>query len=663
MKLNEISLRNIRSHVNSKVEFKEGITTLTGPTGSGKTSFLLAIEFCLFGSRSIPNSAMLRRGKKKGRIELSFLHQGHDYRIVRGLEKQGDSVLTDNSSLEIYKDGKKLSFFRRVSGFDQKILKILGYPASVDPEKLFEVTTYTKQNEIRKLTESRGEKRQEYIDRVLQLSKYRETWEGLRSIINKFQSQRERLRGRIESIKEKKQHIERLEEELEEDREKLNKSKTELKKLEENLDRLGKRIEELEERKKELKESKKKYDKFKTILNQKKENFKELKSELEALKLRVDKIEEELEEREIRSLEELRTNKGELKQREKALKQENEDIEFKLQEVLEGKVGANCPLCGQPLGEGGVEELKDHFRSEVKKNEKELEKIKSKVNKINKDIKEAKEIQELNEEKKKRLDRLKDVEDKAKSLQKEIKKYKEKKEDLKKEKEQFENLKQKLEALEQDRNKKNTKKSGLEEKIKLLKKSIERSRQKIKKRKEELGDLRSEKEEYKKLEKTCLTLSNLRENIRGIRKVVRRKFLQEFEREFQRLFQKIRREDEYIVNIEEDYEPKAYTSEGREVEIRNLSGGEKTSVGLAYRLALSKIAASIGGITPPEFLMLDEPTSGFDRSDIKNLVEILRKLNSIPQIIVVSHEEEIKNAADFKYEVRKENGISKTEEV
>lgn len=658
MKLNKISLRNIRSHINSQVKFEDGITTLTGPTGSGKTSFLLAIEFCLFGSRSISNSAILRRGKKKGRIELSFSHRGSSYQIIRGLERQGDSVLTDNSSLEIYKDGEKLSFFKRVSDFDQKIIKILGYPESVDPDKLFEVTTYTKQNEIRKLTESRGERRQEYIDKVLQLSKYRETWEGLRSIINKFENKRERLKGRIESIKEKKQDIKELEKELNENKEKSDKSKTEFEALNKNLKKLNGKIKRLEEKKEKLKESKKEYEEIETILKQKRTDLKELKSELDALELRVNKIKEELEDKEFKSLDELRTKKGELKQRRKVLKQEIEDMKFKLEEVLEGKVGAECPLCGQPLGEGGVEELREHFQSEINGNKQEIKEIKADLEVVNANIKEAEEVKKLKDEKEKRFERLEDVKKKVEDLHEDIKEYKKNKKDLKEGKDQFEELKKELQDLEEGKHEKNREKSGLEEKLKLLEKEIKKTKSKLKKRKQELKGLESEKEEYKKLKKTCSILSSLREDIRAIRKIVRRKFLQEFEREFQRLFKKIRKEGEYVVNVKEDYEPRAYTSEGQEVEIDNLSGGEKTSVGLAYRLALSKIAASIGGITPPEFLMLDEPTSGFDRSDIKNLVEILRKLDSIPQIVVVSHEEEVKNAADYSYEIRKEDGIS-----
>jgi exonuclease SbcC len=151
----------------------------------------------------------------------------------------------------------------------------------------------------------------------------------------------------------------------------------------------------------------------------------------------------------------------------------------------------------------------------------------------------------------------------------------------------------------------------------------------------------------------------MREDIRNIREIIRNNFLEDFKQEFQKKFEEIRKyEEEYSVDIKNDYEPIAFSLSGEEVPITNLSGGEKTSVALAYRLSLANLSAQISAIKPSEILILDEPTVGFDQEDIKALPTTLKNIKTIPQIIIVTHEEELKNAADYKFEVKKVSGKS-----
>ncbi|AJC71031.1 chromosome segregation protein [Thermococcus guaymasensis DSM 11113] len=82
---------------------------------------------------------------------------------------------------------------------------------------------------------------------------------------------------------------------------------------------------------------------------------------------------------------------------------------------------------------------------------------------------------------------------------------------------------------------------------------------------------------------------------------------------------------------------------GNEVGIDFLSGGERIALGLAFRLALSLY--KVGNL---ELLILDEPTPFLDEERRKKLVEIISgQLRRIPQVIIVSHDEELKDAADY----------------
>ena len=160
-------------------------------------------------------------------------------------------------------------------------------------------------------------------------------------------------------------------------------------------------------------------------------------------------------------------------------------------------------------------------------------------------------------------------------------------------------------------------------------------------------------------ENSLTVLKRMRDDIRNIREVVRRNFLEDFRQEFQRKFEEIRKyEEEYSVDVKLDYEPIAYTSKGEEVSIESMSGGEKTSVALAYRLALSDLAAQVSDIRQSEVLILDEPTVGFDKDDVKALPDALRNVKTIPQMIIVTHEEELQNAADYIFRVEKIGTVS-----
>ncbi|MEM4524492.1 MAG: hypothetical protein QXF29_05280, partial [Archaeoglobaceae archaeon] len=97
---------------------------------------------------------------------------------------------------------------------------------------------------------------------------------------------------------------------------------------------------------------------------------------------------------------------------------------------------------------------------------------------------------------------------------------------------------------------------------------------------------------------------------------------------------------------------------GEERETNFLSGGELIALGIAFRLALSMFEAK--GRIP--LLILDEPTPFLDEERRKKLVEIMTNyLRRIPQVIVVSHDEELKDAADRIIAVDYRGGVSVVE--
>ncbi len=91
--------------------------------------------------------------------------------------------------------------------------------------------------------------------------------------------------------------------------------------------------------------------------------------------------------------------------------------------------------------------------------------------------------------------------------------------------------------------------------------------------------------------------------------------------------------------------------DGVPVPLGSLSGGERTAIALAFVLALNILLARRTG-----FLILDEPTNNLDEERRRILVDILKVFKGgerIPQLIVVSHDRDVIEAADAVFEVNR----------
>jgi len=110
-------------------------------------------------------------------------------------------------------------------------------------------------------------------------------------------------------------------------------------------------------------------------------------------------------------------------------------------------------------------------------------------------------------------------------------------------------------------------------------------------------------------------------------------------------------------SIDEDFTP-IVSQDGYDQKLDHLSGGEKTSVALAYRLTLNSLMRRETESMKSNLLILDEPTDGFSKSQLGKVRELLDGLKS-EQIILVSHERELETYVDNVFEVSKQDGVSR----
>ena len=140
--------------------------------------------------------------------------------------------------------------------------------------------------------------------------------------------------------------------------------------------------------------------------------------------------------------------------------------------------------------------------------------------------------------------------------------------------------------------------------------------------------------------------NGIQKDLRSISKPLIQKYTKEFFNEFNFNYSDLTLDDEYDVTV--------YGPEG-ESSMSMVSGGEKIAIALALRLGITR-AMSKGEL---DTILLDEPTIHLDSSRKHELINLLKDMSVLPQMIIVTHESQLENAADNLIKVEKENGISK----
>lgn len=94
--IQHLLIQNFAIISNTEIDFKDGLSIITGETGSGKSIVIQAISLAL-GARA--DSSFVRNGESKAIIQLQADFQGEDYIITREISKSGKNICKINGSL------------------------------------------------------------------------------------------------------------------------------------------------------------------------------------------------------------------------------------------------------------------------------------------------------------------------------------------------------------------------------------------------------------------------------------------------------------------------------------------------------------------------------------------------------------------------------------
>lgn len=681
MKLKKITLNNVRSYESQTIEFPEGSTLLSGDIGAGKTSVLLGIEFALFGLQpGQRGSAILKNGKKEGKVIIEFEIDGKEIIIERRLKRGGKSITQDYSSISI--DGEKTE--ASVTEIKDKVLDLLNYPKEFAKKQnlLYKFTVYTPQEEMKQIILEDADSRVNTLRHVFGIDKYKLMIENSSILAAKLREEKRIKQALTLNIEQDRLSLVEKEEELETKHYNLASVEKELfmktevrKKINEEKDIIETKIDEKSNLEKET-------DKAKLMISAKRDSI------AGNTKL-IPQLEKQILELKSLSFEDSRITDlsrkiNELKDKKKDLNEKNLDVTSKIRSLTMKNIENDdlkkkiyhievCPTCLQNVSAVYKANVSNKLDSNISDNVKQIEKLtlekrqisqdtaklESQISVSERDIQDLKilkvRLQEL-KDKEFRLSELRNanaaLEKDMELLEKHVQTLKSSASELSK----YENLfiaKQKeLDFALKEERLAEVKVAELKKEIEVFTRHINELKSKLKKGEEIQQQLQYLTEAESWISKQFVPLLEVIErNVMG-------KLKAEFSQFFQEWFSMLVSEN-FNARLDDNFTP-VIEQQDYEIDYAYLSGGERTAVALAYRLALTQVLNSmLSKIKTRDLVILDEPTDGFSDQQLDKMRDVLLQLN-VKQLIIVSHEQKIESFVENIIRFKKANGVSET---
>jgi len=681
MRVKKIKLENIRSFEGLELEFPKGSTLLSGDIGSGKSSILLALEFALFGLQPGQKGAsLLRNNANRGGVVLEIEVEGKQIVIERRLKRE-KTVSQETATLGINGLSRELS----LTELKSEVLRLLNYPLEFSKKTnlLYRFTVYTPQEEMKEIIVEKPDVRLDTLRHVFGIDRYKKIQENVEIITRKLREEIRNREGYVEDIDDKRAKLDEKDSMLKELKISEFGIGEELKIIIEERKKVEKEIGEIEKKQEEKKNFEKEFEKTEIMLESKKRDLVGLKKQLEELeKQLIEKIEfneKYLQELKIKKnenqgqIDKLEDEKINLRGQEASLiDKRNESMSLK-QRVTELD---RCPTCLQEVNPGYKINLANKLNRELLETEKKTRELRERLAaldnelmskrkeklEIEKQISEMEilrvRIQAVNEKKARREQIKKDEEQKGKDIDmlgRLLSSLREQLRGFVKFEIFYIEKKKLIDGILKSEREKEIKKAEINKEIELLARQVKELGLEIElkiKEKEKIAYMR-ELEDWFSGKFSVL--------VGFVEKSVMLKLREEFSKLFNEWFS-ILVYDNVNVRLDEEFTP-VIEQQGYEIDYSFLSGGERTAIALAYRLALNQtINSLLSKINTKDLVILDEPTDGFSEQQLDKMRDVLSQLN-VQQLIIVSHESKIEGFVDNIIRMKKENHVSSIESM
>ncbi len=185
-----LSATNFRTWEHLDLELPRGVTAIIGANGAGKSSLLTLIDLCLFGARSLADH--LTTGEDAMQIQLDFDHRGQLYRVRRSYSARGRGQ--SKLDLERHEDGGWQPLTRETAAETQALIEAtLGLSRPT-----FRASAFLAQGEGALFTETSPRDRKQILADILDLSIWDRLLELARTDRANVETELARIAGRVE---------------------------------------------------------------------------------------------------------------------------------------------------------------------------------------------------------------------------------------------------------------------------------------------------------------------------------------------------------------------------------------------------------------------------------------------------------------------------------
>jgi DNA repair protein SbcC/Rad50 len=237
MIIESVELHNIKSYDGQGccIEFMPGVNLIWGENGSGKTTILEAIGYCLFDALSYKLEQFIREGNSEGLVKLTFKH--HDerrYAVVRDIKKTSGLKIQDVDS------GRYLYTKRKDA--ENWLSDQLGVEFGKYGKELFQNAIGVAQGKMTGSFIVPPAARKKIFDPILRVDEYEqaykklgETKRNLDTLLREAQFEQSRLKGRLEQLPIVRKRLESLVKQISDGEMKLEMAQEQLVALETEL--------------------------------------------------------------------------------------------------------------------------------------------------------------------------------------------------------------------------------------------------------------------------------------------------------------------------------------------------------------------------------------------------------------------------------------------
>lgn len=688
MIIKKLFLQNIRSHLNSTVEFNEGFNCVVGGVGTGKTSILLSFHFALFGEPLYRSyEYLLREDKNRGMVTVEFEHTGKNYRLTRVLRREKGRIVQEPDELRLTENGKIIAW-GKLTAVQEQLKSILG----ID-KKMFEEFIWIQQEKLKEILNMTPRERQKVLDELFGFSSFQDAWERLLSYQRHYEAVKTTLEKDpdIVEIGNLKKQYEDLTSDLIKLQVEVETLNVELKEAEKSLEEADKKLKSLENLEKKINELKDEKSSLLSKLSEVQAYIKSLKNQLNNKKTELD--------RDKVSLNQLRSEKNKIlnqfsKTNFNEILETLEKIDFEVVKLRNEAAGLKaeakkieesllmletenvCPTCRRELDQFYKEKLLNQLHTENMETEKRLTMVETELENLELEQKmflDAKnKIEVLNFQIEELEKTISTKEDEINKIKAELDKKILVEADLKKKLDEItlEISKFKVEDVENARKLREEKLLRYREildSIRYYEKLIEEKNSYLSLIEKRIQNAEQKLKQKILAEKVSKLISGLRMAYREVVPVLRKMYIESLRDSVQSVMDSltIQTERSLYVDVDDEYTPTLVEASGFRRDVNLISGGERTWLALAYRIGLGQLIMEAKTGQNFELLILDEPTEALGTEDgsINALATAISNLKMIRQIITVTHSEELANEASTRILVTKKNGISKVEKI